>query len=341
MKTLGLSVVTALSLVALYPGPAGAAAKKKAAGGGVAGAPMASAEEVDKLKGNFKWGMSPEEVLNKIVEKVQASYEERLKKTVNDPTKQDRVRKEMMAQEADVRKNSLVRFDGHKSGYDVSIIDQEFGQNVNESMLVSKEDTATRYFFFASDRLYKMFVAFDKDMLAGKAFPEFGQMMQAKFGHAREVMVEEKTKGVAKKKLDHYVWNTRTGDGLRLVDRSGFYDVYCLVVFDGGVESRQADARKANAKGDRKDSLVEAVTGQGKVERDSNDNVIDQIAGKTVYKPGNEPQPANIKVPSPTQNVRAPTPSEVNRGDDSAGSEDKPAKKTKESGKEGKPKLEL
>jgi hypothetical protein len=47
MKTLGLSVVTALSLVVLHQGPAGAAAKKKAAGGGAAGAPMASAEEVE------------------------------------------------------------------------------------------------------------------------------------------------------------------------------------------------------------------------------------------------------------------------------------------------------
>lgn len=327
MRTLGLSVVAALSLLAWNPEPSAAAAKRKA--GGAPGAPMASAEEVDKLKGSFKWGMSPDEVLEKIVEKVEASYDERLKKTVNDPTKQDRVRKEMMAQVADVRKNALVRFDGHKSGYDVSIIDQEFGQNVGESMLVSKEDNASRYFFFASDRLYKMFIAFDKEMLQGKGFPEFGQMMQAKFGRAREVTVDEKTKGGVKRKLDHYEWNTKTGDTLRLVDRSSFYDVYCLVVYDSGVESRQLEGRKSNARGDHKDSLVEAVTGQSKVERDGNDNVIDQIAGRQVYKPGTEPQSGNIKVPSPTQNVHAPSPGEVNGTGDG---DSKPAKK-KEGGK--------
>src|SRR5204863_1482136 len=128
------------------------APKKKAA---APRAPLASHDEVTKLKGDFKWGMSPDDVVAKMAEKVEATFEDRLKKTVNDPTKQDRVRKEMMAEAEQVKKHSVVKFDGQKTGYDVSIIDQEFTHGVNESMLVAKEPSASRYFFFVDDRLYK------------------------------------------------------------------------------------------------------------------------------------------------------------------------------------------
>jgi hypothetical protein len=154
--------------------------------------------------------------------------------------------------------------------------------------------------------------------------------MQGRFGRAREVFIEEKSKKGVARKLDHYVWGSKSGDGLRLVDRSGFYDVYCLVIYDGSVEQKQAEARKANQKGERTDALVEAVTGGGGVDRDPNDNVVDRITGRQVKKPG-EDQPQNIQVPSPT-NVRAPTPDEVNKA---GGGDSKPASGAKPKGKEG------
>ena len=88
----------------------------------------------------------------------------------------------------------LVKFDDQKTGYDVSIVDQEFLRNAGESMLVAKEETATRYFFFRNDGLYKMFLAFDKDILQGKSFRDFGKLMQKRFGKAREVTVQENTR---------------------------------------------------------------------------------------------------------------------------------------------------
>jgi hypothetical protein len=269
------------------------------------------AAEFEKLKGNYKWGMSPDEIIAKVQENVRAGFDERLQKTLNDPTKQDRVRKEMAA-EVDRVKAKVVKFDGQKTGYDVSIVDQEFLHGIGESMLVAKEETDTRYFFFANDRLYKMFIAFDKEMLQGKTFREFGQLMQHRFGKAKEVNVEEKTKAGVKVKLDHFVWGTKNGDMLRLVDRSEFYDVFCLVIYDGKVAEKQDEIRKSRSGGPKHDNLVEAVTTQSKNDLDPNDNVIDQISGKEVLKPG-EKRAADIVVPSPVPAVRAPTPSEVNR----------------------------
>jgi hypothetical protein len=327
------------------PAPAGKLVKAgkvdKPAGKSVKGvAPTASEKELEKLKGDYKWGMTPDEITAKVQDHVRASFEERLKKSLNDPTKQDRVRKEM-ATEVERVKTKLIKFDGQKTGYDVSIVDQEFLHGTGESMLATKEELNTRYFFFANDRLYKMFLAFDKEMLQGKSFREFGQLMQARFGKAREVNVEERTKAGVKSKLDHFIWGSKTGDMLRLVDRSEFYDVFCLVIYDGKVAEKQDEIRKSRAGNVHKDNLVESVTTQPSNDRDPNDNVLDQITGKETLKPG-ERRAADIVVPSvgTTPAVRAPTPAEINRrepgeraskgkGKDSEGDEDAPKKKAK------------
>jgi hypothetical protein len=288
-------------LTALLVAPGGALAvpskATKAAKPGKAAA--ASSAEIEKLKGEFKWGMTSDEVVQKVQEKVRAGYQERLDKSANDPTRNDRLRKEMIA-DVDKVKGKLVKFDEQKTGYDVSIVDQEFLRNAGESMLVAKEDTATRYFFFRNDRLFKMFLAFDKDILQGKSFRDFGKLMQKRFGKAREVNVQEKNKAGVRVKLDHFLWAAKDGDTLRLVDRSEFYDVYCLVIADAAVSRQQEELRQARATGPKPDSLIEAVTAPGTNERDPNDNIIDRITGKETPKPGEQPPAPTVTVPPTT-----------------------------------------
>jgi hypothetical protein len=302
------------------------------------GAPSAAGEAIEKLKGDFKWGMSPDEVIGKVQERVRSSFDEKIKQTAQDPSRQDRVRKDMMAQ-VDKVKDKYIKFDGQKTGYDVSIIDQEFLHSMGESMLMAKEQTATRYFFFSGERLYKMFIAFDKDILEGKAFRDFGAIMQAQYGKAKEVNIEQRTKAGVRIQLDHYVWSSKSGDMLRLVDRSEFYDVYCLVVYDGKIARQQEEVRKSRKVERRGDSLVEAVTGAPPNNLDANDNIVDQITHKQVDKPG-EKRGADIVVPSvaPAAQAHAPTPAEVNHKESAPAPEGegpKPAsKKTKGSDKD-------
>lgn len=263
-------------------------------------APVAKAAEINEFKGEFKWGMTPQAVMEKLNAKIDANYKERADKVRLDPRKSDGIRGEMKNEKDRVAK-SVVKFDGKKGGWDVSIIDEEFVQNNGESMLTYKEPKSTRYFFFSGESLYKMFVAFDKDVVAGKSFPEFGEMMQAKYGKAQAVYRDVTLRGAKSKVLDAFQWRSAEGDGLRLVDRSKFYDVYCLVIYDHSVEERQAEVRSNNAKNVPKGSFVDSVIEKSS-DRDENDNVVDRITGKEVLKPGerrggNE----NIKVPSPTK----------------------------------------
>ena len=297
MRRVGLTVLAFLFVLASAQSALAKKAKgvKKGRGGP---APLASSKAIAEFKGNYTWGMTQAQVLEKIFARIDEAYKERKEKVVADPMKSDQVREEIKREKDRVTK-SVVKFDGTKTGWDVSIIDKEFLQNNNESMFILKEPKSTRYFFFANDALYKMFVAFDKDVLAGKTFEQFGAMMMAKYGKAQPVYVDRQVApGVKERVLDHYLWRSEYGDGLRLVDRSAFYDVYCLVIYDNAVAHRQDEIRKNLEAQNPKESFVDSVFTK-EIDRDENDNVVDRLTGKDVLKPGERRGGnQNIVVPS-------------------------------------------
>lgn len=309
-------------------------AKKKGAATAKAAAPPSA--ELDKLKaiklgdpkaGLFAWGMSPNEVLEKAEGAVTARYRERAEAAKADPGKQQRIRDELEKEKAALRK-SFTKFEGQKSGWDVSIIGPEFAQNNGESVIQLKEDIWTRYFFFFEDRLYKMFLAFNKDVIGDKSFRDFGKEMGAKYGPPREVYRDEKMHGGVKRVLDHFEWAVSGEDLLKLVDRSEFYGIFCLVISDARVLDSVFSKRKITNPGTtEKDSLVESVLGSKDNGRDSNDDIIDRLTGKEVTKPGDEKRHGDIAVPMPS----TPTPEDLSGSSAAAiGKKEKGGKKAAE-----------
>ncbi len=321
--------VLALSLGVAAVGagtPSHAAKAKGKKKGGEGSAPTASAKEVDKLKavrlgdpdaGTFKWGMKPEEVVAAVRISVEGKYKKRIEEASQDPGKQQRVRDEM-TREINTVKKSYTKFEGQKSGWDVSIVGPEFEQGTSEAVLVTKEDAWTRYFFFFEDGLYKMYLAFNKDALQGKSFTDFGKSMEARYGNAKAVYRDDKTKGGINHVLDHFAWNAGP-DRLKLVDRSEFYGVYCLVLYDQATHERVVDKRKIVNPGTvERDELVESIANnRGKESNDENDDIIDRVVGHETKKPGTE-EHADIVVPSTSG--KAVSPAEVNSKGSSSGS---------------------
>ena len=219
MRTTGV-LLLALSLgtgVAIHGAPAHA--KGKAKRGGDDAAPAASAAEVNKLKavrlgdpkaGTFKWGMKPEEVMahgqGDRREEVRAAHRQgRRRIPASSSASATRWTREINAV-----KKSYTKFEGQKTGWDVSIVGPEFQQNTGEAVLVTKEDVWTRYFFFFEDGLYKMFLAFNKDAIEGKTFLEFGKGMEAKYGRAKRGLSRREDQGRRHAtSLDHYEWTRR------------------------------------------------------------------------------------------------------------------------------------
>ena len=303
MRRLGLSclallmALTSAQMAAAAKG--GKAAKKEKVRGP---APLAKESEIKELKGIYTWGMSLQVVKDKLFAKIDESYKDQLEKARLEPAKNDKIHQNIKADKDRISK-SFVKFEGRTPGWDVSIIDEEFVPNNGESMLIYKEPKSTRYFFFSNDALFKMYVAFDKEVVQGKSFTAFGDLMQGKFGKAQPVYRTLVTHGMKEQVLDTYQWRSNEGDGLRLVDRSKFYDVYCLVIYDRQVSDRQAEVRKANADKIPKGSFVDSVIDKAS-DRDENDNVVDRITGHEVLKPGDRRgNQGNIKVESPSKSA--------------------------------------
>lgn len=292
-------------------------AKGKGGGGGKGAAPPSA--ELAKLKairlgdpkaGVFAWGMSSNDVLAKAKLTIEAKYKDRIDGSKADPGKQQRLRDAQRKEVEDLNKN-YTKFEGQKTGWDVSIIGSEFAQNNGEAVIPLKEDVWTRYFFFFEDRLAKIFIAFNKEAIGDKSFRDFGKEMAAKYGTPREVYRDEKSRGGVKRVLDHFEWAVSGGDSLKLVDRSEFYGVFCLVLTDASAEQTIIAKRKLTNPGNvEKDALVEAVVNSKDQGADSNDDIIDRVTGREVKKPGSEPKHGDIIVPMPA----APTPADVNAG---------------------------
>jgi hypothetical protein len=316
------------------------AKKAGSKGGGGGAAPPAA--ELAKLKairlgdpkaGVFTWGMNADDVFAKVKGSIEARYQDRIDGAKADPGKQQRIRDEREKETKGV-KASFTKFEGQKTGWDVSIIGSEFAQNNGEAVIPLKEDVWTRYFFFFEDRLAKIFIAFNKEAIGDKSFRDFGKEMAAKYGNPREVYRDEKQRGGMKRVLDHFEWAVSAGDSLKLVDRSEFYGVFCLVLTDASAEQRIIAKRKITNPGTvQKDSLVEAVVNSKDQGADSNDDIIDRVTGHEVKKPGSEAKHGDIQVPMPA----APTPADVNsgsgagkKGKETAAKKERPAKEEKE-----------
>src|SRR5208283_2217835 len=97
-------------------------------------APVAKADAISEIRGEYKWAMTMQQVIDKISARIEASYKDRIAATTADPSRNDKFRKAMRDEIAAMKKN-VVKFDGQKGPWDVSIIDQEIVQGQGQSML--------------------------------------------------------------------------------------------------------------------------------------------------------------------------------------------------------------
>lgn len=212
-----------------------AAPKKKAP-------PPLSAEHkkaLAELYGGFKFGMSKDEVVAVLQKQVDERYEDKIKATT-DISAQDRLRKDKKAELARTA-STYVAFDGHKTGWDVSIVENEFAHNTGESMMERWENEAgknnRRFFFFKDGKLWKMFVSLDVSVLPEdkKNFATLEAYMQAKYGPGDS-------------DLDTGTITWRAGEfDARAVDRLKDYDAIGIAIEDPKVRTEVLAEREAHA----------------------------------------------------------------------------------------------
>ncbi|HWO24843.1 MAG TPA: hypothetical protein VNO30_39145 [Kofleriaceae bacterium] len=264
-------------LLGLGATPAVAADKKKAEPAKTAKkpAPPVTAEGKKKLAelyAGFKFGMTKDEVIGVLRKQIDQKYEERLKATT-DVTAQDRLRGEKKSELARVSQ-SYIAFDGKRTtGWDVSIIEEEFAHNTGEAMLERWENSSgknqRRFFFFFNGKLYKMFVSLDVSILPEdkKNFETFSKVMQGQYGAGD---------------VDGGTITWRTGEfDVRAVDKLKTYDALALVIEDPRVKKELAPIREAKAPPKKEtNAVIKAVIDTDKSDKPdtrTNSNAVDAV----------------------------------------------------------------
>ena len=215
--------------------------------------PMVTAEHKKALAekfGGFKFGMTKDEVLKVLQKQIDDRFEEKIKATT-DVAAQDKLRKEKKAELARTS-STYVKFDGKKTGWDVSIVENEFAHGTGESMMERWENDGgknnRRFFFFKDEKLYKMYISLDVSMIPEEKrnFETFKGVMEGQYG---------------KGGIDGGTISWRAGEfDARAVDRLKDYGALGLAVEDPKVRNELVSAREAVApKKAETPSVIKAV----------------------------------------------------------------------------------
>jgi hypothetical protein len=219
------------------------------------------AKALGELMGPYKFGMSKKQILGILNHQITDRYKEKISATT-DVYMQDKLRRKKAAELARIKK-SFIEFKGNKSGWDVSIIDDQFAHNTDESMMVHWENSPDtgrdqrRFFFFQDGRLYKMFVALNTSQLKNdqRKFSFFQSLMEARYGKG-SVVVSKDLDGVERPTAIE--WNSKTHH-VMAIDKLAFYGSFCLMVADPGREEHLASLRKASAPVKKQNSVLKSV----------------------------------------------------------------------------------
>ena len=284
-----MAAVFSLLLIGLGSGAEAAKAKKKKPApkakatttAKMVKAPKANTAAVSALMGPFKWDMTIDQVVAVLAKQIDAKYDERIKET-RDVYQQDRYRKDAMKEKSSIKK-TYEKFEGKKSGWDVSIIGSEFSHKNDESMLYYWENDPNtkkdqkRFFFFVDGKLWKMFIALNTDALAGKKFADFQGTMESRYGKGAEQMADD---------VRYLAWRS-PGYYLRAIDLTQFYNNFCIAISNDSVEQTiYARREERNPKEVRTSVIVDSVT-EGKNQKDEskpsledpNSDIVDRMTG--------------------------------------------------------------
>jgi hypothetical protein len=301
MKRLVIGTLAALLAVGALSTSVHAAPKKgKAKSAAAAPKEAPQSAEIDKSMGDLKWGTSRDDVMAKFTNGVREKYKPLIAKATG-AIEEDKLRAQMRDELSRIRE-SLVEFDGHKTGWDVSFLKGEFTHNNGESMFVVTDENSQNYYFFMKGKLWKWYKAFNAAVFQGKSFDQFADAIQGRFGKAspRE---GELVAGTGKQRwLEWQDADSR----LRAVDNNQFYGFYCLVFEGKETLSRLADLRTNKPEEKAKtNSMVEAVTTEEGGDTDDNKDVIDRITGNIRVRQQAPEPPKDVKKQRPAASASA------------------------------------
>jgi hypothetical protein len=279
-----IRVVVGLLTVVLGAGLAHADGKK-GKGAKEKEAKIANSPAIAESMGELKWGMSKDDLLTKVTDKIKEKYRPLVAKSKS-AMDEDRLRTQAK-DEMRAARESYVEFTGGSTGWDVSFIKGEFTHNNDESMIVVRDENSQNFYFFFGGRLWKWYKAFDASVFKAGDFQSFAASVQRRFGEATDVHGQMADGAGERHWLEWQDDSTR----LRAIDQTSFYGFYCLVFEEKETLKNLARLRtNAPKREEKRHALVEAVTSGDTAQPDDSPNIVDRITGKIRVNEQSEPE---------------------------------------------------
>jgi hypothetical protein len=232
-------------------------------------------DELAKVLGEIEWGDSKDVVLKKIEKQMMAEARK-------DPKlKRDRIllQREMKKIKDRTRtaEKSYTRLQGSNTGYEVSVIADEFSTNNGESFLRVKDRVAQRFYFFIDGKFYKLVVAYNRSYLRNADFEGFVGSSVKKYGRPTEAEYETIE---GEEQLALVEWQTPE-TMLYVKNKKEFFGTFTMSFADRQRIKRLMAQNKRFGGSDKDEeelsAEVQSLTQSNSV--DANANVVDSIVG--------------------------------------------------------------
>lgn len=274
---IGLSLLLSLS----FAGNTSAKSKSKK---------VEQAAQLNEALGDIKWGDTKKDILDKL----KKSEMERLRK--DESVKRDQLllqrERKALFDRLGAADKSYTRLEG-RTGYEVSVIADEFTANNGESFMVMKDKVAQRFYFFIDGKFYKLVVGYNPSYMQNVGFESLVGSSVNKYG--RPAVAEYAEIG-GKEQLGLVQWEDPE-TVLAVKNKKELFDTYTMVFTDRQALRRLEASNRKFGGGDKSEeevsAAVQALTESGSYE--ANANVLDSMVGRTEVNL-NEGRPQDDKV---------------------------------------------
>jgi len=224
--------------------------------------------------GSLTWGMSSDKAKTVIGNKIMDDF--RTKSYGNtDLSYVDNLRKTHTDRVENMQKSYTNLSVDNSAMLSVSIVGEEFMPDAGESMLTSREDIATKYYFFKDDKLYKMAVVYDSAYIGPIAFDTFVATTAQKYGPATEELWDDDGN------FTDAIWKDKSNVTLTVKNKYQSYSTFLMVFADESVEKplhakHMAYFEKMNS-GPEVSAAIDSLTED---DPSGGNNSVDAILGK-------------------------------------------------------------
>lgn len=232
--------------------------------------------------GDVSWGESMETVLASHHEDILEEYRTEIA-GMRDPIEIDRMRRVADERYAAIA-GSATTFDGDRTGYEVSVIQNEVAAGEGQSMFAVRDQWSTNYYVFDDDRLVKLVTTYDQASLNFIGFEAFVSRLEAALGSPEST--DWRVDDIGVRHMMRAVWS----DGetrVRAEDKSRMFASYLVVYADAGyVETDDEVDQDAIGEVNRPEgtrdigSLIRRMDNESAGLRD-NSEAVDEILGTT------------------------------------------------------------